>query len=274
MFIAAIVCAGICSSAVAQLYAVSPFTGNASLYRLDTSTGAPTLVAPLSDANLNVAGIDFDNAGRLLATDSFRLGGGASRQVWEISTTTGALTSVVNFNDGGVYFEGGLGIDPTTNLAYFSILDSISRVDLTTGSVTSLGHVTLNGASIGGDGNIDGLAFRGGDLYGIVTIQSSINGHLVRIDKNTLALTDIGATGLSIGGVAGLAYDPGADVFYLSGESLPGLYRVNPTNAAVTLIGNHNLPNLSGLAFIPEPTALGLCSGLTMVLLIARRRRM
>ena len=275
LLLACLCCATIAlqGPARAQVYAVAPFT-NPRLHRIDPATGASTLVAPLSDPNLGFAGIEFDQSGRLLGIDTARVGGGGTRKLWQINTSTGAVTPLLDLQTGEVLFEGGFSVDPTTNLAYLVEQSDFYQLDLVTGAFTSLGRLTFNGMPMDSGTNVDGLAFRGGDLYGIVTIQTpGLNGHLVRIDKNTRVVTDVGATGLTPGAVAGLTYDPGADVFYLAGTNLPGLYRLSPQTGAATLIGNNALSDVSGLAFqIPEPTYLAFA--LPIVAPLLRRRRL
>lgn len=70
---------------------------------------------------------------------------------------------------------------------------------------------------------------------------------LVSIDTNTKIFTDIGPLGTNV--LAGdLAYD-GSTLFALGGVGNNSLYTINTTTGAATLVGNHGVESLSGLAF-------------------------
>lgn len=96
-----------------------------------------------------------------------------------------------------------------------------------------------------------GLA-RGDMLYAVdATTQV-----LEAIDTDTLQLTTIGPLGIA-DQYGGLAYDAASRTLYLlSGRGGNGLYTVNMTTGAATLVGFHGVNDLFGLAFDPRTNAL------------------
>ena len=264
LFVCALVlCTAPAAHAASTLYGVAPFFSGTTLYAFNTTTGAATPVGPTGTSSL--IGVTADNNGRLLAL-SF------NGELVSLDPLTGAGTRLASLAPGSFY-EGDIAVDPTTNVAYIVEEHRFFKLDLATNAVTLAGSATYNNATMRSETNIDGLAFRGGDLYGFVTIQTpGLNGHLIRIDKDTLAVTDVGDTGLTLGGTAGLAYDAAADVFYVGGSGSAALYRVDPRTGAATLVGNHGLSELSGLTtLVPEPSSVALL--LVGMLVAAGRRR-
>ena len=91
-----------------------------------------------------------------------------------------------------------------------------------------------------------------------------LRGRLYTIDLQTAAVTLVGPfnnpDGVQIG--TGLAYDPTLGLFAVdNGSSNYGsdrLYRIDPMTGQATLVGAMSTMNVLGLAFIPEPTTLGL----------------
>ena len=248
------------------LYAISPFSSLTSdtsrLYRLDTNTAAATFVG--STGKINILGIARDHSGRLLGVDN-------AGELLQFNPTTGAATVLVDFPQ--PFFEGDVAVDPVANILHVFSFGKLYRLDLNTNTIDA-GHTpTFLGSPIGTGWNFDGLAFRGNDLYGLVTVQTpSLNGHLVRIDHNTFEISDVGPLGVDFGATGGLAYDPASDVFYAAGRPAPGLYRVNPLTGSATSVGNHGLIDIAGLVFIPEPAGGGIMLCATTAILRRRRR--
>ena len=92
---------------------------------------------------------------------------------------------------------GGLAYDVATSVMYgISAGGSTAElftIDLSTGAATSVGLVTINGESFGGT---TALEFGpDGVLYALPNVRSSIYGHLLSIDSQTGAATDLGYTG-------------------------------------------------------------------------------
>lgn len=252
-----VLCTTSSAFATGSLFAVSEGGrfGLRTLYALDPSTGHATEVGPLIIPNTaSIAdniGLDFDAAGRLL-------GAGVNAAVYVIDTSTGMATEL-----NGQHFtvpEGGMAVNQSTNKAIIVSGSVFWERNLATGGLVKLGIATFNGVVIPTATNIDGLAYRGDQLYGLVTIQAgNLGGHLIRIDLGTLAVTDIGFTGLSGSETAGLAYSPLGDFFYAAGYGDGTLYAVDPVTALASSIGNHNLGKITGLAYrVPEPSGIVL----------------
>jgi hypothetical protein len=82
----------------------------------------------------------------------------------------------------------------------------------------------------------------------LYTIEE-IGDRLKSINTDTLAITDIGPLGVAFR-FGGLAYDAAADKLYMiDGREAKGLYTVNRTTGAATLVGLHGVTDLFGLAY-------------------------
>jgi hypothetical protein len=82
----------------------------------------------------------------------------------------------------------------------------------------------------------------------LYTVRDS-DDHLIAIDTETLAQTDIGPLGVTFQ-FGGLGYDPVSDKLYMIGGDVnPALYTVNRLTGAATLIGNTGLTRLFGLDY-------------------------
>ena len=91
-----------------------------------------------------------------------------------------------------------------------------------------------------------------GLLYSIL----ESNNHLVSINTNTLAITDIGATGVG-GDFGGLGYNANTDtLFWIPGRGNNNLYTLNRTTGAATLVGAHGINDLFGLEYDPSTNKL------------------
>jgi hypothetical protein len=106
---------------------------------------------------------------------------------------------------------------------------------MTTGAATLVG-------SFGFDYTMIGIACDGtGNCYG-VTVDFTLISDLYSIDLSTGVATSIGSTGGQLLYAQDLAYDKNNDISYLAayfGDGTPsGLYQIDTTTAAMTLIGN------------------------------------
>jgi len=92
------------------------------------------------------------------------------------------------------------------------------------------------------------------------------NGHLVRINPTTLTTTDIGPLG--VGYMFGdCAFNPADSTLYMvDGRGNNGLYRVNTTTGAASLVGLHGVPGMAALAFHPPTNRLYGISADTRIL--------
>ena len=93
------------------------------LVAIDTTTGAGTLVGSLG-VNARVSDIEFSSTGVLYGIGSTGLG--------TINLTTGLFTAI-----GGGYSGGGIAIDSNDDIFYSAFANSLSRLDPSTGNITS-----------------------------------------------------------------------------------------------------------------------------------------
>jgi hypothetical protein len=207
------------------------------LITINTTTGAGTLVGPLS-SSMNAFGIAFRGS-KLYAWDDV---GGLLR---ELNPATGATVNSINIGsipgpagEGDITFRGdGIGF-LTTQLAGGRLFS----VDITVPSSTLLGPTTF----------IDGLAFNAaGVLYGL----SNGGGALYTVNQTTGATTLVGNTGITgfpANTSGGLAFDASGNLYAALSAFPPGpstLYRIDPATGVATMVGNIGFNGVSGLAF-------------------------
>ena len=243
--VAAVACAG--SAAASTLYGVASFSpfGTQSLYAVDASTGAATLIG--STGLRQVAGLDWDeSAGRLVALT-------VAGDLFELNPATGASSLLVDGAFGVP--EGSLVVHSSGT--YAPLFDSIHRLEGTTWQ-------PLGASGLPAGADISGLEMVGGRLLGLATFGAAADA-LVQFDLASGAGTILGLTGTQSGSVGGMA---NGNALYMSDGSR--LYTLNASTGVATLIGAHGVSGMSGLA-IPGPSALALL-GSGMLLLGARRR--
>ncbi len=91
---------------------------------------------------------------------------------------------------------------------------------------------------------------------GILYAINNDNDHLVTIDTNTLALTDVGALGTNVS-FGGATYDPISEILYMiGGRGNNSLYTVDTGTGAASLVGSHGINDLFGLAFDTSTSTL------------------
>jgi DNA-binding beta-propeller fold protein YncE len=239
-----------------------------SLYTLDKSTGASTLIGPTGRFVTGPAGMTFDSStGRLIVSnlfveDSFDASGNGF-------TTPGsaALTAPSDY-------AASLSIP---SLAYHAPSDTLyglslnpyqwQIIDRTTGASAS-GPVPL--ADPPAVVELEAVTFSrdGSTLYGV----SQFGFHLV--DRTTAHITNVGTHGLDLSPFFsgfGLAVDPDDGTLYLTNSVNGNLYRLNPATGAATLIGATGI-HPTGIAVVGAPTvevpALGQAGLIALVLLM------
>lgn len=235
----------------ATLYGVASFTptGFQSLYAIDASTGAATLIG--NTGLRQIAGLDWDSTTRTVvaltvAGDQFDL---------DLSSGAASLREDAFFGvpEGSIALRGGR--------AFTTIFDNLN---VWSGSEWT--EVGTSGLVAGAD--VSGLDFGGGKLLGIAS-NGSGNDELVSYNAATGSASVIGLTGTNASSVAGLAYGLGSSVWYMTDGS--SLYTLNVATGAASEIGLHGITGFSGLAFVPSPGgAVLVAAGL---LLGTRRRR-
>ncbi len=229
------------------LYASAGVSAGVSrLAAIDRSTGGTWVIGMTGTQGL--AGLASEVHGNLLGIG---IGGSTSVAVYSLNPINGEAVSyydvpLSNFSDGGFAIgPDGLGYAVRTLLAQ---PPELYQIDLAAQQTFYLGQLKYGGLPLPGSAQVDGLSFRGDQLYGLVTdLAGSLNDHLVAIDLGTLALTDVGPLGTNIGLLAGLAYDATQDLFFATGRDNNFLYSVEPGTGSAMLIGPTGLEEVSGL---------------------------
>lgn len=212
----------------------------AQLVRIDTSTGATTVIGNLGDPT--VAGLAYDKNHNILYGSST-----ATNQLLIIDPYTGQTKSVGPF---GVGLMHGIEYDPINDILYGVTnvyRKALYKINVQTGSATLVSYLDPWGLS--------GLAF---DSVNDVMYASDIfqkNLYTINLADGSTKLIGSFGTGRQIG--VGLAHDTSFGLFasdnMASAARDDKLYRINPLIGQATQIGNTNTGNLLGLTFIPEP---------------------
>lgn len=222
------------------------------LYRIDTNTGAATLIGNTGLVNIN--GISFDGStGTLYAYTT-------TADLYKIDVNTGA--SILIGANLGIVPEGDIAI--TGGAAFATNAGQFGSISIGSGAYTTIGAMG-NAAD-----DVSGLAFDAtGGLFGY-SKNGGLEDTLIRIDTATGSATTVGGTGLSsISAVGGLAFDGDLGVMFLTDGA--ALYSVNTSTGAAGFIGSHGVADFSGLAVIPAPGA-GLIFAFGAAASLRRRR--
>jgi len=263
------------SPAVARLLGVAPFFSPSLLIELNTNSGAATTIGDLG--RTTPIGLTAAPSGTLYTVLASEPG---ANNLYVVDPLSGDATAEFSFTTPGRgIVEGDLAAAPDGQSIYLVTQEAFYRINLVAQTLTEVGFLKYQGSQLSFFINIDGLSFRGEALYGLVTEDNGqlggvLNDHLVTLDLTTLELTDVGPLGVDIGFSAGLAYDPFLDAFFAAGDGNSNLYRLNPTTGAATLVGAHNVREISGLTFVvPEPNVLALSALAAVAVGRARRKR-
>ena len=216
-------------SAVAQLYFLQD--GNGSYYRLDTTTGAATLVTTIPLVTSSTIGLTEGPAGFMYAT------------TW---------TNLISFHSDGTVpttigpsGAEGLAYCIPSGILYGSINGAFFTVNQTTGAQSAL-------ASPPGNADVEGLAcdHKNNVVYGLAG-NGGPKGNLYRYTPGTDSWALVGNTGVLFD-LDGLAMDANAGVLYGLGVQDGNLYRINPLTAASSVVGPTGLGAVGGgLGFVP-----------------------
>lgn len=244
------------SSARADMAYGVTLIGN-QLIGVDTTTGAGTLIGPLSGGNVNPFGlVGFNN--QLYTFNS------ATDAINQISTTTGATVASFSLNVGPVLGAGGLAfqtattgflttaLDPTT----YNYANNLYRFDTATGTTTLITQTA---------DTLSALAYSGtGTLYAL----GQLDGNLYTINTTTGAMTTVGNVGVALGSpINSLAFGTNGALYATLDDAL---YSLNTATGAATAIGDPAMgtgfASVSGLAFangslpnfgaVPEPASV------------------
>jgi hypothetical protein len=240
-----------------------------SLIRINETTGAGTLIGPLSNG---MTALDLaSSGGNLFTFDQI------NDRVRQLDPTTGSTLATIDIGiaTGG---EGGFAMrDDGTGFLSSTIgaVGTLWRFDIT------VPNSSLVTAADGLAPSMDGLAFdANGVLFGLSQGASDGGNKLYTIDPNTGATTLIGPLGVGSSALGGLAFASDGTLYAtISGDGISSsaaaiLYRLSTSTGAATLVGNIGFNSVSGITFapIPEPGASALL-GLGGLVLCAMRRR-
>lgn len=244
--------AGLATTATAaDLVGVASFdtVGTQSLYSIDSTTGAATLIGDTGVSG--IVGIEWDETSKTLFA----------------YTVTSDLYAISPFSGAATLLGEAPGITPEGDLASLGGTLYATR----TGALGVVNGSGVFDAQHALDPMLDfsGLAFDdSGTLWGYASPISG-DDELYSIDALTGTAARVGSVGFDAGPVAGLDWDSASATLFLTDGA--SLYTLDTATAAATLIGAHGFAGFSGLAVIPAPGA-----GLALVaagLLAARRRR-
>ena len=223
-----------------------------SLYAINETTGAASVIG--STGLVDAIDLAFDASGNRLVA----LTAGGDR--YAINARTGQATLIADIVD--FIPEGALAINAAGSL-YTTSFDDLF-VASETGSFSLVGASGLTNAY-----DVSGLAFVNNRLFGFAT-NGSDSDALVSYNPATGAAAVVGINAITASeSLGGLAWSfAGTDVFATNGS---GLFRISTIDGSALSIGSHGIQGVSGIAYIPSPSAgLALFGG---ACLISRRRR-
>ena len=227
-------------------------TGNSNqLITINTTTGAGSLVAPISGTLGNVTEIEFRADGVLFGST-----GGGNAEMVTINITTGVATLVGIHPFGAV---NGLDFDNVGNLLGSFLNPGVSTdlvtVNQTTGVLTTIGIIFPPPPD-----QVPGLTFSaGGILYGVEHANGPAS--LYTINPSTGTPTLVGPIGFN--NVGAIEFGPGGNLYGgigVTGTNPGDLISINPSTGAGTVIGPTGFPGISGLSFFPGVIPVELTS--------------
>lgn len=165
---------------------------NTNLHMIDPSTGLYTGTITLTFPPQGNVLTSLEFVGSTLYAGLTTEGGGPTF-LSTVDTSTGVVSVVGSTGFGSPF--GGLAYDGSTmyGISAGGSAGELFTVDLGTGAATSVGLVTVGGASVG----TTALEFGDdGVLYALPNVSDPIAGHLLSVDPATADAIDLGDTGL------------------------------------------------------------------------------
>jgi hypothetical protein len=241
------------------LYGTTAGPSVGSLYTIDPSTGAATLVAPLLDAASNpytVTGLAFDPVNSLLYGSTATASPTGFSELVTVDPSTGLVTPIGLFNTGVVSTRpetmGDLTFDSTTATLYGAgtLTGNLYRINLLTGTATSVGP-----SGIAGPRGV-GLAATGGGV--IVGTPDGATGDFVTyssVDGSTMMIATLSGGPFGSGSINALAVNAsgtlfGIDVDQSTGARPTDLVTIDTNTGVITFVGS-TIATLDALAFVP-----------------------
>jgi hypothetical protein len=165
--------------------------------------------------------------------------------LYSINTQTWTATFIGDFQIDGYYGTPnpiGMAFSPS-GVLYAAFGGNLYTINTANAHATSVGAFPANAA-------IGGIAFApNGALYGGET-------NLYTINPANASLTNIGPlNGVSASILADMKYGADGFLYFVDGTSGGNLYRLNPSNALVSVAANYSSA-LSALAFVPIPAVI------------------
>ena len=232
-------------------YAVADFSGDMDAHWVGFESDDPSVVESYAFGLTTYAAAYYDGSvyGYVYGYDS-------AGTLQDGFYTFDVKTHIVNYPGGtsGGEFVYGMAFNYADGNMY-ALCDEdhpyIATVDLGTGELTSVVNVQL-GSYLG----IYTFAIDGDGVFYALTM-SAVNAKLVRIDPNTGALTEIGATGQPCYYAQSMTCDPATGVIYwaqIESNYTNGLYTVDKNTAAAEYVGKIGPEGMEimGLYIVPE----------------------
>ena len=175
-----------------------------SLYTIDETTGAATLVAPLSFPGRTIdfaEAIASDATGLLTVIDDEPGNSSRSKQIARLDETTGVLTALGRLSAGLPGDDGDLDaveFDPATgdlvgvDGAPLEDVNYYRRADPATGAATEIGNFT----ELELDGLVNGLHLEGARLFAVTSGLGASLGSIVEVDNSGGSVTVVSVTPL------------------------------------------------------------------------------
>ncbi|MBC8106597.1 MAG: hypothetical protein H7Z14_08410 [Anaerolineae bacterium] len=234
------------------------------LYQINQTSGAATLVSTTTIGPKDLASDTRPGSFRMWAVNG-------SNQLYTVNPTTGSATIVGSMGVGGGYMES-LAFDATTNTLFgMSSIQRLYSINQTMGAATLIGdaHGFSPFLALACDNN--------GTLYGVK--NDGLGPRLVEINRNTGAVAVERQLDLY---PADIAFRPEDNVMFgivngAQAVGAHGIYTINPTTGAMTLVGplGATVPRMPGLAFgpVPEPSSLSSFALVAAAFIRAQARR-
>jgi PEP-CTERM motif len=269
-------------------YAASGSNGvNGNLYTLDSSTGTPTLVAPLLDSSLNpygMTGLAFQPGTGALYGSTANSSPTSSAHLVLIDRSTGQVSDIGLFGVGATMSDITFTSDGTLYGWHAAGNHSLYRINLATGAATLVGTSDVS-SQFGGGALAASLS---GTIFATPDSATNPPGTLRTVDRTTGLTTYVGTlsgaplmSGSSII-INSMDFSSSGVLYGINSNQFPAnthLVRIDTSTAAITDVGP-SANFLDGLAIlrqpasvIPEPSTLALAGVALASLALVRLRR-